>query len=471
MSGPSLRTLSLGAVAACSALSALAQPRPSALAHVQRQRESLQTARIELSRTMHRFLLSPRFYTARLAEADEILVSRGDAEGFHRAPNGSVHPTDEGRPRHTLKSAGETWIHEEGALWAGMEEESRFAEHIPRMRTLGVSYFNSHRDIDETLWRDAVAQPGPREYGERVEDGLHIVTAQTDYGTITWWIDGGRGWSPVRVTLEQDGQIVRESRSTLKRFDGVWYPETVLFFSKHHKDGKEPVETVKVYGAHFNRPEHPRRFGPTDIGVEAGMLVEKQNADGTTVNRPLVWDGTKAVTQEEFGERETVGEIELGPTYRRLLAQRKAKEALQPTLTGRARGEAAGGRNRRARDARTFESEWTAYTRRFIQRYRLDAEQRQKAWGILQHCQQRANAHVARYQAEFERLDCKLRAAQEAKDGKQLLALKHLRAELTAPIERIFQEALKPRLETLPTRAQRRAAEATSRPSPREAQP
>ncbi len=433
------------------------QSRPQALENLQRQRDALQTATIEFSWQNHRDFSWPRFYTGRLANQDEIAIDRGDPDGLMRASDGSVNPA-QGVPRLTLKLEEETWIYESDGMRAREEEECRLAEHIHRLRTLGASYHNSYSDLHDTLWRDRVSQPGARSYSEEVRDGLDVVTCETDYGTITWWIDPRRGWSPVRVVLRQHGEVVAESRSTLKQFGGVWYPDMVLFFSKGYKDGQEPLETVKVHAARFNKPEHPQRFTPAGIGVEAGMTVEKVNADQTIEVR--VFDGTKAVSQAEFNRRYRAGEIELGPTFLRSLAQADAREAQREAARQEPAKPIERAESSSAWDGvqHLVESEWAAYTRRFVVRLKLDDEQSQKAWLILRQCQELADKHIKSHEADFERLDRPLQAAREADDAKELSALEQRRAKLMEPMNLIFEEKLKPRLDAIPTRAQRRAA-------------
>ena len=51
----------------------------------------------------------------------------------------------------------------------------------------------------------------------------------------------------------------------------------------------------------------------------------------------------------------------------------------------------------------TFESLWEAYTRQFIEKYRLDSEQSQKAWTICRECQSRGRGYVARVKDRLAR--------------------------------------------------------------------
>jgi hypothetical protein len=97
---------------------------------------------------------------------------------------------------------------------------------------------------------------------------------------------------------------------------------------------------------------------------------------------------------------------------------------------------------------------WTIYTERFIQRYQLDDEQKQKAYAFLFRQQQRRDDYLRRKADEMARIT---RLLDEAETEEERTAALESYNRLNAPIERIFQQ-LKDRLDTLPTRAQRRDA-------------
>jgi len=119
--------------------------------------------------------------------------------------------------------------------------------------------------------------------------------------------------------------------------------------------------------------------------------------------------------------------------------------------------------------AQGFESQWEAYVREFIQKYQLDDGQAQKARSILKDCQEQAQRIMQKRKPEIEHLDKKLAALTKAnkKDKTQELAkLNERRSKLLEPINGIFERQLKPRLDKLPTRAQRAVGEKAGK-SPR----
>ncbi len=110
---------------------------------------------------------------------------------------------------------------------------------------------------------------------------------------------------------------------------------------------------------------------------------------------------------------------------------------------------------------------WTQYTDAFIKRYDLNAEQQQKAHTYLDQAHERRAAHVLRVGQELNRLQ---QAINTAETEEQRTALTERHDALLAPTEKIFDE-LKENLDTLPTRAQRRALEAETQPATSPAEP
>lgn len=156
-------------------------------------------------------------------------------------------------------------------------------------------------------------------------------------------------------------------------------------------------------------------------------------------------------------------------------------EQPEPAITPRPRPEAPGqpngeisrpGGGRRDKDAgggktkAEPESRWEQYTREFIERYKLDPGQTQKALDILKDCKEQAASVLRSKAAQIEALDKRIEALKgatggDAKErGKAMTELTETRGKLVEPLDRIFEKQLKPRLEKLPTRAQRQAAEA-----------
>jgi hypothetical protein len=126
----------------------------------------------------------------------------------------------------------------------------------------------------------------------------------------------------------------------------------------------------------------------------------------------------------------------------------------QPRTVTR-RGAAPSGKN--------FESEWEQYTRTFIQKYALNEGQEQRALAILKDCTEQAVRHTESSKTQVETIEAeiaKLGASEDKKAAAQkLLKWNEKLKDVREPINQIFERQLKPRLDKLPTRAQRAAAE------------
>jgi hypothetical protein len=107
-------------------------------------------------------------------------------------------------------------------------------------------------------------------------------------------------------------------------------------------------------------------------------------------------------------------------------------------------------------ESRQPDDEWARYVRAFIAKYQLNDEQQQRAWLFYKDARTRADAAEQRH----ERLTKGLSA--EDQRGKQ--RLRELNERKRKDLGRLF-DRLKERLEPLPTRAQRRAAQPSTQPS------
>lgn len=134
-----------------------------------------------------------------------------------------------------------------------------------------------------------------------------------------------------------------------------------------------------------------------------------------------------------------------------------------PTRPMPQRPGASGGEN--------YESVWDAYVRDFIARYQLDEGQTARANAILDDCKSQASQYTSRREAQIRQLDERIAAMQQSPPtdrnrASELAKLNEQKGRLLKPIDDIFEKRLKPRLETLPSTAQRKEAEkAGARPA------
>ncbi len=99
--------------------------------------------------------------------------------------------------------------------------------------------------------------------------------------------------------------------------------------------------------------------------------------------------------------------------------------------------------------------EWTLYVERFIERYQLNSEQQQKAHLFLDQQKTRKESYLASKGREVERITKMFQDA--GKDAKRMELAENAYRKLHEPVGLMF-EKLKQKLETLPTRSQRRSA-------------
>jgi hypothetical protein len=473
-----MRGVSLVLVLYATASGVYAGPdKPAALLAAERARSTamVRTAQIEYVTRSTRATSAglqgsaPRvyYYTWRCAGGQQIAVYQGDEEGV-------VMRDLDGRPRddltyhgpmHFLVDGDEIWQHvqdsplgdvlgsQRGGFWKLHDLRRWGVDPAP-----GLDLESTARQLGYTLDYDAI-----------LEDGLQVVTVTTQGGKIRWWIDPDKGWSVVRTASWVEDQKVGETRYTLGQIDGVWFPTRVETFRLAEGDA-EPSTTVTVFSAEFNRPYHPQKLTPADIGVELGSTVFFQDR---VPPMTLAWDGTKAVPFEEFAERVQRGEAACGPTVQReterLDAERRKPAAPQDEHQARGAPD-EGAATRPAPDDPTlsvlaFVAEWEAYTWRFIIQHNLDDERAERAWRLCRECEERARSYVADHRAEigtWEKEARELGNADVARRTDRQARSVARRGELSAPINRIFDTRLKPSLEKLAPRQE----PSTSMPKP-----
>jgi hypothetical protein len=102
---------------------------------------------------------------------------------------------------------------------------------------------------------------------------------------------------------------------------------------------------------------------------------------------------------------------------------------------------------------------WDKYVADFVKKYELVKMQKQKAETILKACKAQAEQYLRRAAARIESVDEQLEAAKKAapKNEAAITQLEKQQQALLQPLQDVFEKQLKPRLEQLPTRAQRAA--------------
>lgn len=385
-----------------------------------------------------------RYHSTQFTAGEQLITDRGDSEGvLIRRDDGSPHPLSGSEPYFWLFDGTRQWERRSNSIRAEVQLSEPFMVDI---RSIGFGT-DVPRDVSNRpgfgiLPRDddlsAVVRP----------DGLIEVSrwGQSRGSRIKWTIDPERNWNPVDVTYEVGKEIRQNCRVELAEFDGGWFVRRCEYFDAEYAGGKEPLYVMEVSAAEFNRPDHPRRFTPADIGVEEGMQVDAYADTQARYEErvtKLGWHQNNLIGRDELREGLRTGLIKPSPTLERNVDRALANGIPQSYI----------------------ENAWRSYTHQFIVGYDLDKDQSQKAMSILRDCEERAAAHFAAHKPEYDEIAMSLSKIDEdqsistTEKSEKLERLRNRRIELDGKIREIARTRLYPGLDKLPTRAQRKAAE------------
>lgn len=436
----------------------------------------LRTARLELAiRTEPRAGGDPgrtHYYTWLCTESERASMIQGDQDGIvRRDEHGDAVALEYNGPIYGLFADGDVWQHSESApnadVWGQTDAGAAMAigAQLLDFRHIGLDPAGLTENPADRA--KSLGLP-PLEYAVTADGDLTKVTATTSNGgALIWWIDVRRDYSIVRTAAEQGGRRIGEQRFTIDRRDGIWFPVRVEHYRIAAGDvpGAVPSKTIEVIAAEFNRPEHPQHLTPADIGIEVGTRVTYQDPGRTGGG---IWEGRRLIPVEQFVAQLQAGQLLRGPTVQRELLRHGGRltaaetaappPASAPAVMGRL---AAVAITSQRRAVYTIESDWEAYTRRFIERFRLDQEQTARALEILKDCQSQATQFVRSHADGFSTADDKLAEARAGGDRAKIEAAGERARKLRAPIDEIFESKLRPRLDRLPTQSQREAAAPT----------
>ncbi len=182
-----------------------------------------------------------------------------------------------------------------------------------------------------------------------------------------------------------------------------------------------------------------------------------ETALGMVNNKLSIWaDGGYDPESEWFPPGRERRELERAEERARREAMDRARaEVLGTAEDGAEAGDAAQSAAATSQPARVPDA-WRDYTEAFIARYDLDDAQQQKARSFLRSAQESRDRYLRPRKASIDKVQARLAAADDEVTRQRALAEFD---KLNAPIERRFQQ-LKDKLNTLPTRAQRKAVAA-----------
>lgn len=426
-------------------------PMPEPLQKFQRAREELSCASIASVITGGRRIVGMPVQRHSLVVArngDFAQIYEGDPEGVLGRNEDGV-PMQVGR-RSALRRANESFVTN---TWEPLGLLSPGCRHGKPL--FGFSEFNFDlRAIGMTCDWDAFDnRPGNAVLANSLKDvetyessreGDHcrVECRFKNGGALVFELDASRGWNATRITRREAGHEW-DCQIDLKRYGSTWFPSHVVM----QRDGEVRTE-ITVTNATFEPADVPVSIEPESIGFEVGLPVAIAKADSVAALPPpsdkgsLIWDGSKAVPYQEGMDLIQQGVIEPGPIRRALMAGTYE----QPGLKLRDRLRLSPG----VLEARI--SAWEAFVMQFNSRYRLESDQREAAWRCLRKAQDEARQVLRRQQSEVEGL----RKLIESDTPQEQLRARFDR--LAAPIHEIFEQRLKPCLESIPTRKQREAA-------------
>lgn len=404
-----------------------------------------------------------RFVNRYASNGDLIFEVRGDADGW------TMHERESRRgvsrfPRLYLINADGFWQAQETGIGCSWWKDTNNARasldpvRDVRMAGLGPTSWSLEWGVGTAaLW--GRADDPIVSYETTPTPQHHIVTATRESGAVaTYFIAPDKGWNAERITY-RSGSSTWEVMCRLERCNDLWLPTR----SDYYVDGVL-TESIVIHSATIDEAEGPRRFTLADIGVQPGEAVSQQDTPAIP-GKPLTWNGETVVGWDDWLADVKAGKREWGPRMQRV---NRGEPYDSVYLTDAERGELRLARLEMLRrfSVHRHEGLWTTYVRDFIARYKLDNEQTQKAMLVLSSCQDKANAIIQKRKADFESALNRIDEAKTSGNADAETKAREKLEQLYKPIHDIFSAELCPRLEKLPTREQRKAAEESSATAP-----
>lgn len=350
-----------------------------------------------------------------------------------------------GEPWAQLNEAEVSWRYKMDAPAVQRSTRGTQDHPISDFRSVGMSPQLSLGNSPERAAEQALPR-GARSirYSDRVlTDGTHRVEASADDGAakIVWIIDPKLDWNATRVEYWRGDAVRAQCLTEYERINGVFVPMSSLYLD-HNQD---IVAHIQVQSIEVNTPDLPSDLTPEFIGVEPGYAVINTDAGGE--RGPLMYAGDGQFEKSEVVRGKIArGELRLGEHVQGLWDGAGFSQVIPDPKEIRRKIDA---QRRQAADRPL--DDWEIYTLEFSERYKLDDEQHQKAIQILRQCEARRDHYLRGVHDEMQReLDALTGANGEEKSRHQNRV-----EELRAPVQKIFDQQLKPRLDKIPTRKQR----------------
>ncbi|MGE3180019.1 MAG: hypothetical protein AB7N71_00165 [Phycisphaerae bacterium] len=299
--------------------------------------------------------------------------------------------------------------------------------------------------------------PLPEAAFEQLSRAGMIVVRMTDDRLVREWSfreNGPPVPQVVRFYEPDKPEYWQESRIKYRETDGVLFPSTIHVFSSEFEDGREPSIRFEFSKPALNRPDQKDFFTPADIGLEPGVNVTVHELDGK-ISRGI-WDGIKIADKESYYQRERAGVVQPGPIVVSERARLREHAKSNPDKVFALRLQ----QTKFSKDR--YVSAWEKFVAEYCARHDLNPEQRAVADRILRDCLDQAEAYTTKNLNAFREFELELAAMQDSPSRygpEDFERLGNERLKWEAPINAIFENQLKPRVEAIPTRQQKEAVD------------
>lgn len=347
--------------------------KPPELLLAEEHRARINTATVELQIMPDPSYNEFCYFTERLAGMEVLYIIRGLEDGRF-APNCEIGQPYAFSELRLLMKEGEQWdYHEFGPSAHVRNEKARYIPYYD-IRKLGFEPAPVTAEVED-IWFRKPALTYEVYYNE---PHIEVVGYWPDDRVVRWLLDPLKDMQPTRVTALVEGDEISVCENVYESIGDIWFPRNSTYT---YKD--QVVTKINVLHAEFNQSHHPQTFTPADLGIVAGVEIMRQGE-----RTKLRWSGDAIISNDDWLRGVKEGTL-----------NDSGYNALMDGL----RSSSGGGRYPRLMDndflglTSTVTRKpglWEDYTRRFIQRFRLEGEQIDRAWTHLKECQKPAYAYL-----------------------------------------------------------------------------
>lgn len=317
-------------------------------------------------------------------------------------------------------------------------------------------------DVGPKLNHLGVIFPHPRatdiNYRVEVSGDQVLVIAQSPgrsgesrSNEIRYWLDPLQDFAITQVEVWTENRCVRRNMIENARYNDRWFPVRVAEFVN---EDKHPQTVWRIAAAEFETTNCPSVVTPADIGVQVGTWVSA-NSPRRERAGSFVWDGRGLSTAASVRERVASGELAYGLDFSDEFERANNGEDIDNTVQQRAAARLkqywwTWPTPTSAASDKPTPRLWEAEVSAFISRYNLSTEQAQRAWIIHSDCVATLEHWIRRHRTSLEK------EGQKSSDKFSTAMQSPTKLALERLLSETLEEKLRPRLETLLTRNQRK---------------